>query len=748
MASEPTRAARRYRAFIAYSHADARWAAWLHRRLESYRVPRRLVGRPGRGGPLPRRLGPLFRDREELASATDLGERIEAALGASDALIVVCSPDAARSRWVNEEVARFRRPGRTARVFCLIVAGEPLASTDPGREAAECFPPALRAPQADGEANVPEPLAADVRRGGDGRGLALLKLVAGLLEVDLDELRRREQQRRNRRLAMAAAASLVVAGAMAVLALEAFLSRHAAIVQRERAVAARDAAEKQRAQAEGLVAFMLGNLRSELQPIGRLDLLDLIAKRTLAYYSAQKPNTLDADSLARRAKALHLIGQVYDLRGKFDAAQSVYEKAEATTARLLARAPDDPKRIYGQALSVSYLGELAYRRGRMSQAEQYLRRYHDLVAKLVAHAPKNAQWRSELRDSDINLGAVLLKENRRFEARQEFRKALALALGLVHDAPRGAGRTSPRMGLAQTRAYLADIAEQLGDFGAARSERRKELAIYRFMLGTDPGNTYVKESVVVAQLALARLSVAQGDVAAALARLQKTAKACDELVATDSSNTFWQELAVDAYARLAAVQRDRGDLQPATRSAAHAEELARALVARDAHVPDWQMRLAETRLVQAHLEAAAGHHEAALAAVRDVLKQLAARAGKTGTSVTKRTFIAEARLVEGDELRKIGRAGSTASWRAGLAAATDSGQQTDPRLQVLEATLYLRLGRPKKARRIARHLDALDYRAPGLVDLERMLPRPDPSSAAGSSRGPARRFHPEEARQP
>ena len=67
----------RYRAFISYSHADARWAAWLHRSLESYRLPSRLRGGHGEHGPLPDRLSPIFRDREDLSSAGHLGPLID-----------------------------------------------------------------------------------------------------------------------------------------------------------------------------------------------------------------------------------------------------------------------------------------------------------------------------------------------------------------------------------------------------------------------------------------------------------------------------------------------------------------------------------------------------------------------------------------------------------------------------------------------------------------------------------------------
>ncbi|MFM8890910.1 MAG: toll/interleukin-1 receptor domain-containing protein [Planctomycetia bacterium] len=86
-----------YVAFISYSHADAAIAKRLHRWLESYRIPRRLVGRETALGTVPPRLRPIFRDREELPTSADLGEQIGAALRASQCLIVICSPRAAQS---------------------------------------------------------------------------------------------------------------------------------------------------------------------------------------------------------------------------------------------------------------------------------------------------------------------------------------------------------------------------------------------------------------------------------------------------------------------------------------------------------------------------------------------------------------------------------------------------------------------------------------------------------------------------
>lgn len=197
----------KYWAFISYSHRDRACAEWLHHALESYRVPRRLVGKRGAFGPLPRRLYPVFRDREELPSSADLSAAIDAALQASRSLIVIASPHAAVSRWVDEEIVRFRQLGRGARILCLIVDGEPHAARHPALGQLECLPPALRA-------QCSEPIAADLRPGGDGKAAARLKLVAGVLGVGLDELRRRERRRRMlRALGYGAAAALLTLAA-------------------------------------------------------------------------------------------------------------------------------------------------------------------------------------------------------------------------------------------------------------------------------------------------------------------------------------------------------------------------------------------------------------------------------------------------------------------------------------------------------------------------------------------------------
>ena len=117
--------------------------------------------------------------------------------------------------------------GREDRVLSLIVDGEPNASDMPDAGLLECFPPAMRF-RVDAAGTLlterSEPIAADVRKGKDGRASARLKLLAGVMGVGYDDLRQREQQRQRwQRIQMgiAAAAAAVVAALAYVIAADA-----------------------------------------------------------------------------------------------------------------------------------------------------------------------------------------------------------------------------------------------------------------------------------------------------------------------------------------------------------------------------------------------------------------------------------------------------------------------------------------------------------------------------------------------
>lgn len=203
---------KKYKAFISYSHADKAAAKWLHTFLEAYRVPKNLVGKKTSVGITPQRLTPIFRDQDELPASGDLGKELQNALNNSEFLIVICSPNAAKSKWVNEEIRQFKLMHGESLVLALIVNGEP--NTDGNNTEQECFPAALKYQiQDNGELSdiACEPIAADIRKNADTKRLACLKLISGLTGLKLDDLVQRDSARHIRKLAQISIASVLAA---------------------------------------------------------------------------------------------------------------------------------------------------------------------------------------------------------------------------------------------------------------------------------------------------------------------------------------------------------------------------------------------------------------------------------------------------------------------------------------------------------------------------------------------------------
>ncbi|GAC1625978.1 MAG: TIR domain-containing protein [Nevskia sp.] len=403
----------KYRGFISYSHQDRRWGEWLHRALERYRVPARLAGSAGQHGEIPKRLFPIFRDRDELPTAGALADALRRALQESHSFVLVCSPAAAASRGVNEEVLQFKRLGGEDRILCLIVDGEPNAS-DAGQPERECFPPALRfrlGPDGELSDQPAEPLAADARASGDGRDNARLKIIAGLLGVSFGELRQRDLQARNRRLGIVAAITTGVAALTVALAVQALLARRAA--------------EKSRQQGEDLIGFMLGDLRAKLEPLGKLDILDAVGDQAMGYFDGLDNRNLGEAALTARAKALRQIGDVRFQQGRpADAAQAI-DAALTLNRELARRHPADADLQFELGQTEFWVGFAAWRAQQLDRAEKHWDAYQKISRQLVDRDPENPKWQTELAYSESNLGSLAFAKNEFDAALDHFRRAAA-----------------------------------------------------------------------------------------------------------------------------------------------------------------------------------------------------------------------------------------------------------------------------------------------------------------------------------
>jgi tetratricopeptide (TPR) repeat protein len=464
----------KYWAFLSYSHADEAWARWLHRRLERYAVPRRLVGTATATGPIPARLFPIFRDREELAGSAHLAPELQQALKLSRYQIVICSPAAARSRWVGEEIRYFKSLGRGDRVLALIVEGEPHAA-DP---ALECFPEALRFEyDAAGQPGNPaEPIAADARKSADGKTNAALKLIAGILGVGFDELKRRDLQARNQRLAFVSALACGVAALTLVLAVQAYRARNDAL--------------RRQAQAEDLIRFMLGDLREKLEPIGKLAILDAVGDKAMDYFATLEDSDRTDAALASRAKALRQVGEVRLKQGDLAGASAAFEEAVSLDRALLERHPDDIARLQSIADSEFAMGNAHYIKGEFDKAQTWVQRNAISAARLAHMEPKNPKWLGMVADANSNLGAIAFKRGEPDAAREFFRKARDAQKILVDAHP---GNAEFVLLLAQFHGWLSAVESGQRQWQPAFDEAVLESDLLRSLVRREPENATYRE---------------------------------------------------------------------------------------------------------------------------------------------------------------------------------------------------------------------------------------------------------------
>jgi tetratricopeptide (TPR) repeat protein len=372
-----------YQAFISYSHSDGSFARWLHRRLERYRLPKSIsVNYPTR-----KPFVPVFRDEEELATSSDLSTSIRRALDQSERLVVLCSEQAAASRWVNQEIEYFQSLGRGSEIYCVLVSGTPH----------EAFPPALR---------DQEPLAADFREdagGAHGRRDALLRLMAGMLSLGLDDLRRREAQARQRRILAVGAVASLVAIVTTTLAVFAVLGQRRA--------------EQQARVAEEVSGFLTGLF--EVSDPGIAQGREITLREMLDRGADQVADQFQSDPLVGAQLAVTM-ADVYGNLRETDPSIALYRRA----ADVYAERPG-ARVSYGRVLR--RMADQQLGAGALDEAERSAR------AALAQHRGDSAAVRLEAAADQAQLAKILFQQGQDKNVEPLYQSALQTRERLLSD---------------------------------------------------------------------------------------------------------------------------------------------------------------------------------------------------------------------------------------------------------------------------------------------------------------------------
>ncbi|WP_292427920.1 toll/interleukin-1 receptor domain-containing protein [Mesorhizobium sp.] len=558
----------KYRAFISYSSSDREAAEKLQRALESYKIPKPLRGRSENYQS--KRLSPIFRDRSDLKAAADLGHTIRDALKNSEYLIVLCSPSAAASLWVEREISFFKGLGRPDNIIAVIVRGAPIAH-HPLDEPQGAFPKGLLRSD---DGSLVEPLAADMReqaaddRGGDGFNLAKLKIVATLLGVSLAELTQRqaEADRRQRRVAQIIAAGMLFLSAIASGA--AWIAWNQSRKAEQRLQAAVDIAARQisattkyrdrygvptavikellTSAERDFAGLISGDETSPMLVLQRTrlnlefaDLFNLVGDKQ----SQRKPISLIAKSAAdldwleqRSTSALEWIGL-----------SSVPDSAAVAMMRL--------KLYDAQAQESSYAGKykegIAFAQSRIALSERWLSKTGEL------------RWLRELAQGHCRIGSFNYQSGNLSASADEYQKCLETTRSLIQKRKDGADRADLMTAVSELATTLVEMDRR----SEALALQREAADTVKLLVSTEQANTEYNRTELITLTRLGDMVMSVDmDVGESLKLYEEALPISDKLTRSDPSRLDWQRDRSILLERLASAHLREADQEDAAAS--------------------------------------------------------------------------------------------------------------------------------------------------------------------------------------
>jgi eukaryotic-like serine/threonine-protein kinase len=488
-------------------------------------------------------------------------------------------------------------------------------------------------------------------------------------------------------------------------------------LERERtaAVQARQEAEGRRKQAEDLIGFMLGDLREKLEPVGRLEILDDVGGKAMAYFAAVPVETLSDEELLRRSKALYQIGSVRIAQGNLEAAGKPLEESLDLAEALVARSPADGERLYELAQSHFWVGFVRWRRRDLEGALEHFRAYSGLAERLVGMDPGKTDWQLELASAHSNIGSVLQERHDSDGALAQFRACLAIERLLLEKDPEN---NTLREAVAASNNIIGEVQRSRGRLAEALEHHRTELKIREELVRREPANAPWRMYLGVSHHEVGVVLEAMGDIASALTHYRTSLALSEGLAAHDPTNMEWKrELARHHFRIGRALLAREGQGAEVSRHLQAAVGILKTLVARDASNSGWQRDLAEARNslgealhARGDLDAAVGEAAAALEIAERLLEKdpddpQALRLRSLGHALLGRVWSARGEAAK-----------SRGAWQQALASIEPVARASnDDRLLDPWARALLQLERVDEAAAAVEKLTARGYRYPPFV---------------------------------
>ncbi|WP_168190656.1 ATP-binding protein [Salinimonas iocasae] len=305
-------------------------------------------------------------------------------------------------------------------------------------------------------------------------------------------------------------------------------------------------AERSLAKSQDLIEFLIGDLHTELDKLGRLDVMQSVGEKALNYFAELEETQTSDTGLLNRTKALYQIGSVYMDSAQYDKATQAFEQSLAQARKLTTQSPDKFDYIYEQAQAEFWLGYAHWVANELDKAERQFLAYRKAALRLRDLAPSDTAAMMEVAYANSNLGTLADSRGNIDGAIAYFLKAAEVTVQVVSMAPENLDAI----------ATLADVYSWLGSAHQKQLKLTQALSFYRsekqlFEQIARLENSYrARINVVLANNRLAKVQVYSGNIDSAVAIYQAQKNTVEELVRHDQENTRWREILASIHAFL------------------------------------------------------------------------------------------------------------------------------------------------------------------------------------------------------
>ncbi len=347
-------------------------------------------------------------------------------------------------------------------------------------------------------------------------------------------------------------------------------------------------AKASREQAEKIMIFLLGDLRTKLSTRAALSVLVEVEKQVEDYYDKLGVDGQDEAQLNTRAWAYLNQGLTQEALGNLSLAVSCQQKALAIRRQLVAARPEEKTWQRELATNISKMAHLYELQGAHDPAAALYQESADIRRRLAAGSPADSLAQYDLSVSLNNLGRLDKVRNRLPEALKFFQEDLAIMEGIIVREP-----DNPRWeeSLSTTVNQLGYVRMRQGDFESAAKDFVRSFQLRQKLVANDPDNLPLQRELAVSHENIGDVYRAGGALAEALERFKQSRAIKEKLVADDPQNAGWQADLVRCLESISDIQQRQRNTDAAIETLQQAVGIEERLVAKDSANLSWQFSL-------------------------------------------------------------------------------------------------------------------------------------------------------------